>query len=44
MDDGNGGSFVEVDAAEVNDKPTLRTHTIDSFTDSDTEKTYRFKL
>ena len=44
MDDGAGGSFAEVDAANINNKPTLRSYLISSFTASDTKKTYRFKL
>jgi len=44
MDDGEEGDLVEVDAADVNDKPTLRTYLISAFTASDTSKTYRFKL
>ena len=44
MDDGDGGSFSPVDSAEVNDRPTLRSHEITSFTGDDTSKTFRFKL
>jgi hypothetical protein len=44
MDDGAAGSLTEVDASDINDIPTLRTHTITSFTSADTSKTYVFKL
>jgi hypothetical protein len=44
MDDGAGGSLTEIDASDVNLKPTLRTHTIDSFSAADTSKTFVFQL
>jgi hypothetical protein len=44
MDDGAGGSMSEVDASDINAIPTLRTHTITSFTSVDTSKTYIFKV
>lgn len=44
MDDGAGGALTEVDAAEINNIPTLRTHTITSFTTADTSKSYVFRL
>jgi hypothetical protein len=45
MDDGAGGPIdTEMDASEVNNKPTLRNHQITSFTAQDTCKSYRFVL
>lgn len=44
MDDGAGGALTEIDAGAINDIPTLRTHTITSFTSADTSKSYVFRL
>ena len=44
MDDGASGSFTELDAASINNLPTLRTYEMSSFTSSDTSKTFGFKL
>lgn len=44
MDDGAGGSFSELDPAAINNKPTLRTFVVSTFTSSDTSKTYKFKI
>lgn len=44
MDDGAGGTLTEVDAASVNNLPTLRSYQITSFASSDTSKTFRFQL
>ena len=43
-DDGAGGTLVEVDAASVNNLPTLRAHQVTSFTSGDTGKTYRYQM
>ena len=41
MNDGAGGTvYSEIDAATINDSPTLREHTISSFLVADTGKTY----
>jgi hypothetical protein len=39
-DDGAGGALTEIDAASVNNLPTLRTRTITSYTSSDTGKDF----
>lgn len=44
MDDGAGGALAEVDAGAINDIPTLRTHTITSFTGADTSLPFVFRL
>jgi len=44
MDDGAGGSFSEIEAAQINFLPALRSHVVTVFTPSDTSKTFRFKM
>jgi hypothetical protein len=43
MDDGAGGTFSEVDAATVNDYPSLRSHTL-TFAAADTSKTFKIYM
>lgn len=44
MDDGANGSFTEIEAANINNLPALRSHQITSFTVADTSKTFRFYM
>jgi hypothetical protein len=44
MDDGAEGAFAELDAASINNKPTLRTYQVTSFAAGSTSKSFRFKL
>lgn len=41
IDDGAGGSLAVIDNSTIYGKPTIRTHTITSFTGSDTSKTFK---
>jgi hypothetical protein len=44
MDDGLGGAIVEIDAASVNNIPSLRSHAITSFVGGDISNTFRFYM
>jgi hypothetical protein len=44
-DDGSSGSIsIEVDPSDINEKPTLTQYNIDSFSEEDTGKQFRFQL
>ena len=43
MDDGLGGSFSQIDSAQVNNIPSLRSHSI-TFSSTKTSSTYRFYM